>query len=231
MNSSAPAFFHTTQWSMVFSAADENGAALEKLCRTYWRPLYYYARRSNHGPHESEDLVQGFLAKMLQKQSLRSASREAGPFRRFLQMTFKRYLLDEYDRATTQKRGGGSRTVPLDDGSAEQFFAREFATTETPESAYERAWALEVFSRARAALREECAVAGRAEAHDALETGEPYATLAPKLGMSTSALTSFAFRVRRRLQELIREEILQTVNSPEDLEEEVASMLRALAVR
>ncbi len=231
MNTSAPAFFHTTQWSMILSAADDNSAALEKLCRTYWRPLYYYARRSSHGPHESEDLVQSFLAKMMQKQTLRSASREAGPFRRFLQMTFKRHMLDEYDRASAQKRGGGSQAVPLDDGSAERYFASAFATTETPESAYERAWALEVFSRARTALREECAAAGRAEAHDALETGEPYATLAPRLEMSVSALTSFAFRVRRRLQELIRAEILQTVNSPEDLEDEVASMLRALAAR
>jgi len=231
MNSSAPAFFHTTQWSLVLSAAGENGAALEKLCRTYWRPLYYYARRSNHDPHEAEDLVQGFLSKMLQRQSLRSANRETGPFRNFLQVAFKRHLLDEYDRSTTHKRDGGLKPVPLDDGSAEESFESQFATTDTPESAYERAWALEVFARARAALREECAAAGRAEAHDALETGEPYAALAPGLGMSTGALTSFAFRLRRRLQELIRGEILQTVNSPEDLEDEVAAMLRALAAK
>jgi RNA polymerase sigma factor (sigma-70 family) len=229
MNSPAPALFHTTQWSMVLSAAEESGAALERLCRAYWRPLYGYARRANHNEHDAEDMVQGFLAKVLEKQWLRSVKRDEGPFRRFLQMAFKNYMLDQYDRSQAQKRGGGMTAVSLDAEEAEAFFSRELATTDTPETAYERAWALEVFARARKSLRDECAAAGRAKAHDALESGEPYAVMAERLGMSVSAVTSFAFRVRRRLQELIREEILQTVNSQADLEEEVSSLLRALS--
>jgi hypothetical protein len=46
--------------------------------------------------------------------------------------------------------------------------------------------------------------------------------------MTVTAYTSLAYRVRRRLQELIRQEILQMVSSPEDFEAEVAAMLRAL---
>jgi RNA polymerase sigma-70 factor (ECF subfamily) len=224
-----PALFHTTQWSMILSAAEDSGNAMERLCRSYWRPLYGYARRAGRTGHDAEDLVQGFLAKVIEKQWLRTVKRDAGPFRRYLQVAFKCYMLDEYDRSRAQKRGGGAATVPLDADEAEAFFARELATTDTPETAYERAWALEVFARARKALRDECAAAGRAEAHDALESGESYPVIAERLGMSVSAITSFAFRVRRRLQEMIRAEILQTVNSHADLEEEVAAMLRALS--
>ena len=228
---SLPALFHTTQWSMVLSAAEDSAAALEKMCRGYWRPLYGYARRAGRSEHDAEDMVQGFLAKIIERQWLRTVKPEAGPFRRFLQMAFKNYMLDEYDRSQAQKRGGGTTAVELDAPGAEVFYASELATTETPDKAYERAWALEVFAKARRALREECAGAGRAEAHDALESGEPYAALATRFSMSLSAFTSFAFRVRRRLQELIRAEILQTVNHPDDLEDEVSSLLRALQAR
>ena len=41
--------FTTTHWSVVLAAgqtdAPEAGQALEKLCRTYWYPLYAYVRR------------------------------------------------------------------------------------------------------------------------------------------------------------------------------------------
>ncbi len=225
-----PVLFHTTQWSMILSAAEDSETALENLCRTYWRPLYGYARRSGQTEHDAEDMVQGFLARVLEKQWIKSVKRESGPFRRFLQMAFKHYLLDQYDHTQAKKRGGGTQAVALDAAGAEDFFAAELATTDTPETAYERAWALEVFARARAALRGECAAAGRAEAHDALESGEPYVIIGERLGLSVSALTSFAFRVRRRLQELIRAEILQTVGSEADLEDEIAALLRALSV-
>lgn len=229
---------------MVISAAEQSGTALERLCHTYWRPLYGYARRAGHSAHDAEDMVQGFLAKVLEKNWLKAVKREAGPFRSFLQAVFKRYLFDEYARSRRQKRGGGAGHIPLGvDGSvpvsmaageaddAERFFVRELSTTDTPETAYERAWALEVFARSRQALREECVAAGRGEAHDAIESDEPRASVAARLGMSENAFNSFTFRVRRRLQELIREEILQTVSNEAELETEVAAMLHALQVK
>lgn len=226
-----PVLFHTTQWSMVLSAAEDSSAALERLCRTYWRPLYGYARRAGHSEHDAEDMVQGFLAKLLGRHWLKTVKRDAGPFRAFLQMAFKRYLLDEHDRAIAQKRGGGVAPLSLDALEAEQFFSGELSTAETPEIAYERAWALEVIARARAALAAECKAAGRTAEYEALESGAEYADIAARLGTTLSAINSFAFRTRRRLQELIRAEILQTVHSAEELEDEVASLLRALETR
>lgn len=230
-NTALPALFHTTQWSMVLAAAEDSGSALERLCRTYWRPLYGYARRTGRSPEDAEDMVQGFLAKVLEKQWLAGVRKEAGPFRRFLQMAFKNYLFDQYDREQTKKRGGGTTAVPLDAPGAEAFYHRELASMDTPETAYERAWALEVFARARAALRRECVDSGREALYDALQTGDSQAAISERTGTTVSAINSFAFRVRRRLQELIREEILQTVGSRDDLESEVASLLKALSSR
>lgn len=227
--SSLPAQFHTTQWSMVLSAAADSGEALERLCRAYWRPLYGYARRAGRSIEDAEDLVQGFLAKMLERHWLRTVQRDGGPFRAFLQMAFKRYLCDDHDRASAQKRGGGAAHVPLDAREAEAFYQSALATADSPETACERAWALEVFERARTALRQECEASGHLAAHDAVHAGEPHAGAAARLGMSTVAFTSLAYRMRRRLQELLRQEILQTVRTAEDFEEEVAAMLRALA--
>lgn len=215
---------------MVLSAAEDSSAALERLCQDYWRPLYGYARRSGRTPHDAEDAVQSFLSRMLERQWLRTVQRDAGPFRHSLQRAFRYFLLDDYDRATAKKRGGGAAHVTLDAPSAEILYAEELADTETPEKACERAWALEIFTRARAALRAECEAAGRAEMHDALESSEPRVVIAARLGVSEGALNSFAHRVRRRLLEHIRREIMQTVNSPSDFEEEVAAMLRALGM-
>ena len=141
---------------------DEDRAALETLCRDYWRPLYVLARRFGHAPYDAEDLVQGFFAKLLARDWLHSAGPERGKFRTFLSVAFRRHMADEHDFSTRQKRGGGVATVPLDAEDAENFLAGELATVESAEHAFDKAWALGIIATAQARLREECAAAGKA---------------------------------------------------------------------
>src|SRR5260370_33754834 len=65
-DSSVPRDFRTTHWSVVLLAGQEDSpeaaSALEKLCRTYWYPLYAYARRQGHRPPAGQDLTQQFFA-------------------------------------------------------------------------------------------------------------------------------------------------------------------------
>src|SRR5437879_13872302 len=79
-----PAVFATTHWSEVLTAGDTAipGApeALEKLCRTYWYPLYAYVRRQGRGPEEAQDLTQAFFAQLLARGSLGRVSHEQGSF-------------------------------------------------------------------------------------------------------------------------------------------------------
>src|SRR5438046_1905885 len=67
---SAAVAFATTHWSLVLAAQGESAAAhqaLEKLCRTYRRPLYAFVRRQGYSHEEAEDLTQGFFAVLLER--------------------------------------------------------------------------------------------------------------------------------------------------------------------
>src|SRR5881394_1549968 len=92
--------FVTTHWSVVLSAREkdspDSGDALEKLCRTYWYPLYAYVRRQGHTAHDAQDLTQEFFARLLQKDYLNAAAQEKGRFRTFLIVALKRFLLNEW---------------------------------------------------------------------------------------------------------------------------------------
>ena len=57
------ASFHTTRWTIVMRAAQNQTlgvhSALAELCRLYWYPLYMFARRRGHSPDDAQDLIQG----------------------------------------------------------------------------------------------------------------------------------------------------------------------------
>ena len=93
------------------------------LCRAYWYPIYAYTRRAGRAPHDAEDLTQEFFARLLKKEWLLAASPEKGRFRTFLLMALKRFMVNEWRRATAQKRGGGERPLPLDTTDAERRYA------------------------------------------------------------------------------------------------------------
>ena len=62
----AAAQFCTTHWSMVLTAGQRElpqaTEALEKLCRAYWYPLYFFARRQGSSPEDAQDLTQDFFS-------------------------------------------------------------------------------------------------------------------------------------------------------------------------
>src|SRR5439155_25590326 len=113
-----PVAFATTNWSVVLDAQGESPAAqeaLEKLCRTYWRPIYGFVRRQGVGPEEAEDLTQGFFALLLERRELDAVRREKGRLRSYLLTSLKHFLTNERSRAMAVKRGEGQRLIPLED--------------------------------------------------------------------------------------------------------------------
>ena len=73
--------FTTTHWSVVLEAQGESPAAqeaLEKLCRTYWRPIFAFLRRQGLRPDEAEDITQGFFAELLERRSLECRAQGKG---------------------------------------------------------------------------------------------------------------------------------------------------------
>ena len=235
-----PGLFTTTHWSVVLAAGQaespQAAEALEKLCRTYWYPLYAYVRRQGHSPEDAQDLTQDFFAHLLAKGFPRGATPERGKFRSFLLASLRHFLVDQHRHADAAKRGGGQRTVSLDESRAEERFRLEPQHELTPEKLYEREWALTLLDRAQLRLREECVVAGNAELHDRLK-GFPLAgksdpsfqQVATELGMTESALKSAVHRMRARYRQLVREEVAHTVADPAEVNEEARHLITAIS--
>ena len=232
--------FATTHWSVVLSAGDEDtaisGAALETLCQTYWNPVYSYVRRQGHSPADAQDMTQGFFARLLKQDCLQSVAREKGKFRTFLLVAIKRFLVNEWTRSQTQKRGGGCTRVPLAGHSAETQHLAEPADHLTAEKLYDRRWALALLDRVLERLSEEFAAAGKAAVFDKLkdslmaDKGDiPHSGAAAALGMSEGAVRVAVHRLRGRFRELFREEVAHTVGSAEEIDEEIRHLLAALS--
>jgi RNA polymerase sigma factor (sigma-70 family) len=233
-------YFATTQWSVVLSAGRSETTrgrnALAALCETYWYPLYAYVRRQGHSPHDSEDLTQGFFARLLESESLAGVSPEKGKFRTFLLVALKRFLTNEWHHANSQKRGGGSFRVPLQGHTAETRYVAEPSEQLTAEKLYERRWALTLLDRVLSRLSEEFNAVGKKEQFEKLKPylmaereSIPYAEAAVVLGMNEGAIKVAVHRLRRRFRELFREEVAHTVARPEEIDEEIRHLLAAFS--
>src|SRR5947209_19362318 len=87
--------FATTHWSVVLTAQGESPAAdqaLEKLCRTYWWPLYGFVKRQGYAAEEAQDLTQSFFAMLLERRDLDAVRQEKGRLRSYLLASFKNFL-------------------------------------------------------------------------------------------------------------------------------------------
>jgi RNA polymerase sigma factor (sigma-70 family) len=239
-STSAPHWFTATHWSVVLLAGQADSVqaaeALEKLCRTYWLPLYSYIRRQGYGPDDAQDLAQGFFVRLLKANSFAALSREKGKFRTFLLAALNHFPSDGRDRTRAEKRGGGQPVVSIDETEAEHRYLQVPSQNLAPEKVFDRRWALTVLDEALARLRQEHRTSGKAElfAHlSAFLSSEgskvDYDALAPKLGMSATAVAVAVHRLRQRYRECIRLELAQTVASPEDLDEEMNYLFSVLS--
>ena len=141
--------------------------ALSSLCQTYWYPLYAYLRRRGLDPEDARDLTQGFLTSLIERQDFEGLRQDRGRFRAFLLASLKHYLSNWSARERTQKRGGGWQMVPLE--NAEGLYVVEPVDHATPETLFERRWALTVVDGLLADLRAQWTAQGRASEFDELK--------------------------------------------------------------
>jgi RNA polymerase sigma-70 factor (ECF subfamily) len=230
--------FVTTHWSVVLAAGTENTpqarASLEKLCQTYWFPLYGYVRRRGYAEADAKDLTQAFFEWVLERDWLALADQQRGRFRSFLLTAFSRFLINEWTRTQMQKRGGGVMVLPFD--QAERGSRGEPADNTTPEQIYERRWALALLDQVMSSLGAEYALQGKADLFAELRpcllgerSSQPYSALASKLGTTEGAVKAAVHRLRQRYRQLLREEIAHTVAAPSEVEEEMRYLFAVLA--
>src|SRR3974390_3222931 len=197
--------FATTHWSVVVRAGDsqspEATSAMERLCRTYWYPLYVFVRRKGHTHEDASDLTQAFFAKFLEKRYLKSVDASLGKFRTFLLTSLTHFLADEWDKSQAQKRGGRQKPISFDDETAEERYQLEPVEHTTPETLYERRWARTVMEVVLGRLAKET----EAKRFEALKPflledkgARSYDEAAAQLGMSVAAINSAIYRMRPR---------------------------------
>ena len=230
--------FATTHWTVVLAAGKrhtpQSDHALEQLCKTYWFPLYAYARRRGHTKEEAEDLTQGFFARFLAKNYLEGLSAERGRFRAFLLASLKHFLANEWDKSQRQKRGGGELPLSLDWQTADTKFQVAASAEPSPDQAFDREWAVALLAKVIERLQAECAADGKGKLFEHLKIflaagkGESAPSeVAKALDMEEGAVRVAVHRLRKRYRVLLRDEISQTLSDPAQVDEEMRSLFGA----
>jgi RNA polymerase sigma factor (sigma-70 family) len=230
--------FTTTHWSVVLEAQGESPAAkraLEILCRTYWRPLYGFARRQGLAREEAQDLIQDFFARLLEHRNLDMVRREKGRLRSYLLVSLKRFLASEQHRASGVKRYETGPHIPLEELLESEAADFELAETWSADRLYERHWALAVLEQVLGRLESEYRAAGKGALFDRLkeflvgEKGRPLQVeIGAELGMTENAVKQAFHRFRQRYRLLLRQEIAHTVAQAGDVEGELRHLVSVL---
>jgi RNA polymerase sigma factor (sigma-70 family) len=228
--------FPTTHWSVVMAVgkgdSPQAADALEQLCGAYWYPLYAFVRRQVQEAYDAEDLTQEFFSRFLAKEYFGRADPALGRFRSYLLTCLKHFLWEQQRQAGRLKRGGGQTIISLDSQTAEERYRSEPMDTLTPETAYDRCWALTLLERVLARLADEQSAAGKQQVFAQLKeylwgqtSSVGYSEMAERLGMTESAVKVAVHRLRRRLRDLLREEVAHTVAAADEIDDELRHLI------
>jgi DNA-directed RNA polymerase specialized sigma24 family protein len=233
--------FHTTRWTLVMASSHDQSqtgrVALGAICQTYWYPLYAFARRRGHSPHDAQDLTQGFFLHVIENRALSHADRLKGKFRSFLLTCFQNYLSVQTQRARRLKRGGQCQFVSFDPEIAENRFQLEPADYLTAEKIFEARWALTLLEHSMTILRNEYAARGKESVFDTLRAflgiaeAEPFSSYdnaATVLGIGVGTVKTLIHRLRKQYLAVVREEVARTVSNPAEIGAEIRALCEAL---
>lgn len=202
--------FQPTAWTVVRSAAVGSRDALDTLIAVYWKPAYFFIRRRGHDVESAKDLTQGFFGSLLERDFFARVSADKGTFRSYLLGALSHFLSDEYDRSRAKKRGADFNFVQAEVDLA--------SAAPTPEEAFHSRWAHEILSRAMARLRTET-------------SSEDLALLAgaARPDLSVTDRKNRLFRLRSRLKDHLRQELLPSLEAAGELDSEIRELFSALS--
>ena len=232
--------FHTTRWTRVCLAkanSEDGRKALADLCDAYYEPVVAYLRSVFRDADAAREMSHAFFAAMLAGGTINTADPERGRFRFYLLGAVKHFAAHHREAESRQKRGGGVAPLSLDAGSPESpaLNVAEDARL-SPESAFDRQWAVTVLARAMDSLEAECALQGKSALLDQLRPwllGESdygdQAAVADSLGLSAAAMKVTVHRMRHRFRQCVKEEIAGTLKDAAAVDDEMRSLLAALS--
>jgi RNA polymerase sigma factor (sigma-70 family) len=224
-----------------FTVGEETARkALADLCKTYWRPIFAFICRRGYCVPDAQDLTQDFLLMVLEGDLLKRADPSRGRFRSLLLKALQNFLTDDTTRKRARKRGGNTKFVSWDEWMAEApsnlAVTAQEAETWPAEKIFDVRWAATAVEHALRRLGEECEMRGRRRVFDVLSDclaaerqDVSYPKLSKTLGVPETAVKRLVHQLRQRYRALLREEVAQTVEKPEDVDEELRYLCAALA--
>jgi RNA polymerase sigma-70 factor (ECF subfamily) len=241
-----PRGFVTTRWSLILSAAnlgsEEQKArdALAELCRTYWRPMFFFVRARGYSIEDAQDVTQDFFVTILKNHWLQQVDRNRGRFRSLLLKSLQNFLINASVKKNARKRGGAVDFISWDKWMAEapSQLAPPVQGLDSlpPERVFDLSWATTVVEHALQRLREECESKGKLWLFQTLSphlTDErdevSYAKLSADLGLAETAVKKQLHNMRQRYRSLLRDEVSQTVKDPADVDDEIRYLCASLA--
>jgi len=236
--------FETTQWSVVQRAGDQDSviarSALQALCQRYWFPLYTFVRCKGFSASDAEDLTQSFFTDLLRRKDVQKADPERGRFRSFLLGSMKNFISNEWDKRKALKRGGGQPIFSMDFADADSRYRMEVedkssAAMPATDTLFERQWAMTLLDRVHRLLASEYETRGKKHTFQVLKDflagknqESTLAEAASKLGQSEVAAKVTVHRMRSRFGHLLRQEIMTTVESETEVDDEIGRLFEAL---
>jgi RNA polymerase sigma factor (sigma-70 family) len=238
---SGDARFSETAWSVVLAAgnASEPRAhqAMAELCRIYWPPVYGYLRRHRYSRDDAQDLTQTFFQHLLEDETVRRASPARGRFRSFLLGALSRCLADGHAQLRAIKRGGQAQFVSMGELAAEELHQQRLANELNPAESLDARWAGVVLDRALAKVQAAFSADDDADMFETLspflageKPGVSYQTVADRMNLSLGAVKTHIHRLRRQFASAVRQEVMQTVSAPHEVDDELRQ-LRAVFAR
>jgi len=242
----SPDQFGTTRWSVVLACGDSAegeeraGVALAELCKTYWRPVFAFICRCGRSVPDAQDLTQDFFVTVLKGHLLQRADPDRGRFRSLLLKAVQDFLANAHNKGQATKRGGKVQFVSWDEWMAETpshfSISPHEARTWPPEKVFDVRWAATAVEHALQQLGEECENRGRRRVFDVLSDylaaerhDVSYQKLSKTLGVPEADVKRLIHELRVRYRDLLRAEVAQTVERPQDADEELRYLCAVLA--
>lgn len=239
------AAFPTTQWTALAQLGRigdaQRQAILSQLVERYWKPAYHFLRRRGCDNEEAKDTVQEFFTVWLDHALFERADPEKGRFRSFLLTCLKNFASNRRRRDRAEKRRPAQGFVSVRELSGtDTAGAVEPVDTETPEDAFNRAWAMEVLTKALRQFEKDCLATGK-EVHLAIfrrrivepafegKAPTPERELASELGLTPKEVANRLLTARRAFRKALEREVSLYAASAEDLALEMRDLFGAFA--
>lgn len=234
------AAFVTTRWTQVVAArgdSPEAREALSDLCAAYYAPVVAFLHREGRDEDAARELAHEFFERVLERHPFEGADPQRGRFRSYLLGALKHFLANRRVHESREKRGAGALHESL--ASATDISpgpAIADTTSPSPDTVFDREWALSVLERAFAVLSRESEQSGTRREFETLKpwltgesAGRTQADPARELGMTEGAVRVAIHRLRRRFREMVKAEIAQTVNEPGAVDDELRHLIAVLS--